>query len=170
MHPIAGPNLRDHRGDFGNALLARSAPVDHTLLDLSIYQREPRGAIDACFRLEGAQLRILVTHLGLTRLERAKQISILREHLGGPSVGEAVVLLGDLNEWRPTPFTRARLVPAPFAVSSRLRTFPSRRPLLDLDRILVSPRPSRFEARAQKSRLARIASDHLPVVADIEWT
>jgi endonuclease/exonuclease/phosphatase family metal-dependent hydrolase len=169
MHPIAGPNLRDPRGDFGNGLLARSAAHAHELLDLSVPAREPRGAIDACFRFEGADLRVLVTHLGLTRSERARQISILRNHLAGAPKSDAVVLLGDLNEWRPAPLTRSNLTPVPFAVSSRLRTFPSRRPVFGLDRVLASPRPDRFEARTQRSRLARIASDHLPVVADIEW-
>jgi endonuclease/exonuclease/phosphatase family metal-dependent hydrolase len=169
MHPIAGPNLHDHRGDFGNGLLARRPAVAHELLDLSVSQREPRGAIDARFSLQGAEIRVLVTHLGLARRERAEQISILRDHLAGAPMHDAVVLLGDLNEWRPAPFTRSRLVPAPFAVSSRLRSFPSRRPLIDLDRILVWPRPMRFEARTKRGRITRVASDHLPVVADIEW-
>jgi endonuclease/exonuclease/phosphatase family metal-dependent hydrolase len=170
MHPIAGPNLIDHRGDFGNGLLARRVPRRHVLLDLSVADREPRGAIDALFDLPGGPLRVVVTHLGLGRVERAQQIRALREHLSKP--GEAsgpVVLLGDLNEWRPGLLTRSRLVPDPFEVASGLRTWPSRRPLLRLDRILAAPRPRRFEAHTVTRPAARVASDHLPVVADVEW-
>lgn len=169
LHPIAGPNLIDHRGDFGNGLLARRVPRRHALVDLSVADREPRGAIDALYDFGGGVLRVVVTHLGLGRLERAQQIRTLRDHLRQPSEAGAVVLLGDLNEWRPGWLTRARLVPEPFDVASRLRTWPSRRPLLRLDRILASPRPRRFESRTLGHATARRASDHLPLVADLEW-
>jgi len=169
MHAVAGPNLRDHCGEYGNGLLSRHAPASYELLDLSVSGVEPRGAIDARFELEGRLVRCVVTHLGLDRRERAGQRARLREHLATGPAPDADLLVGDLNEWLPWRLERHRLAPRPFAVASAAWSFPSRAPFLALDRILARPRPVRFEVRAVRSRLARRASDHLPVVADVEW-
>lgn len=171
MHAVAGPNLRDERGEFGNGLLARVAPTSHELVDLSLAEREPRGAIDARFSLEADRfrLRVLATHLGLTRAERAIQLGALRAHIERGASGHAMLLVGDLNEWRPRVFAGPGLAPSLFPVESQARTFPSRLAVLPLDRILAWPTPRHFEATAVRTRRARVASDHLPVVADIEW-
>lgn len=170
MHPIAGPNLRDERGEYGNGLLSRLAPAAVARLDLSVPGVEPRGAIDARFEHGGRSLRVLATHLGLSHGERAVQRAWIRAHLEGDDVAsDATLLVGDLNEWRPRRIERERLCPEPFPVGSRARSFPSRAPVVALDRILARPRPARFEARAVRTPLARRASDHLPVVAEVEW-
>lgn len=169
MHPIAGPNLRDHRGEYGNGLLTKLPASGHGRVDLSVPGQEPRGAIDAHLGADGFSLRVLVTHLGLARAERAQQVAALRAHLDRGEESDAVLLVGDLNEWRPRPFAGRALTPRPFPTTSRSRSFPSRRPVLALDRILALPEPRRFEARAIRAPLARVASDHLPVIADIEW-
>jgi endonuclease/exonuclease/phosphatase family metal-dependent hydrolase len=171
MYALAGPNLRDDRGELGNGLLTRVPPSSHELIDLSVAGFEARGAIDARLPLElaGLRLRVLVTHLGLTGAERAIQVGALREHIERGSGFDAMLLLGDFNEWRPRPFAGPGLAPSPFPVSSRVRAFPSRLPVLRLDRLLAWPEPRRFEVRAIRARPARIASDHLPIVADVEW-
>ena len=80
--------------------------------------------------------------------------------------GRPVAILGDFNEWRPDdPSMR------PFHARFgrwRLRTFPSRRPLFAIDRVMVDPPSLLIEARVHASPLARIASDHLPVRAEID--
>ena len=45
------------------------------------------------------------------------------------------------------------------------RSFPSRWPLLALDRVWVRPRPALLALKAHRSRMAERASDHLPVKA-----
>ena len=173
LHALAGPCLIASDGDFGNALLSRQPAVAVSHIDLSIAGLEPRGAIDARFDQAGAQLRIVATHLGLSRHERRRQIARLNEALTGAAEdvdgAAATVLLGDFNEWRPGALSRVRIVGRRPAAISRVRSFPSRAPLLRLDRIMVEPQPSRFVPRARSAGPVRVASDHLPVVADLEW-
>jgi endonuclease/exonuclease/phosphatase family metal-dependent hydrolase len=77
-----------------------------------------------------------------------------------------VVLMGDINEWfvwgRPPRWLVSHFQRAPAPA-----TFPSRRPIVALDRIWIRPRRRLLEVRAHESPLARIASDHLPLVARI---
>lgn len=79
-----------------------------------------------------------------------------------------VVLLGDLNEW----FVRGRALlwlRAHFGATRPVRSFPARFPLFALDRIWMHPIERLVDVRAHRSETARIASDHLPVVARIDW-
>ena len=56
LHAIAGANVSDHRGRFGNAILTRfpARLVQH--IDLSVGTYEPRGAIEAELIAEGLSL------------------------------------------------------------------------------------------------------------------
>src|SRR5437764_450213 len=75
----------------------------------------------------------------------------------------ALVLMGDLNEWFPGPVGRAlrRELHGP-----RIRrTHPSPLPLFPLDRIYWDRDLQAVGFHVHRSRLARVASDHLPVVA-----
>ena len=78
------------------------------------------------------------------------------------------VLAGDVNEWylwgRPL-----RWLHAHFGVTPALPTFPSRRPLLALDRVWTEPAAMLAFLSVHRSPLARIASDHLPLVARLAW-
>lgn len=191
MTAIPGPCLADHRGEYGNGLLTRLPVEAVERLDLSHPDREPRGAIDARLRHEGHPIRVLVTHLGLDRRERGAQLRRLAERLGpgpeptshvgeereeprmegGTGEGEEQVrlLLGDLNEWLPARRIHAPLVPQHFARGYSARSFPTRLPLLHLDRILVDPEPARATLRVHREGVARRASDHLPLVLDAHW-
>ena len=76
-------------------------------------------------------------------------------------------LCADFNEWIPFAGIHRRLVralgrpPAP-------RTFPSARPILALDRIYASPKTALIRKKAIRNRQTLIASDHLPVVAELD--
>ena len=76
-------------------------------------------------------------------------------------------LLGDFNEWWPlgTPLRRLdeRLGRPP-----RPRTWPSFLPLLALDGIWVDPRGALRRLGVARDRMAKVASDHLPVVAEVD--
>lgn len=163
---LAGPTLLQASGHYGNAVLTRLAVHATETLDLSVPGREPRGALDALLGSAGGTLRLLATHLGLCPYERRAQIRRLLARPRGAA--SATVLLGDLNEWflwgRPLHWLRARFgrTPAP-------ATFPARRPLLALDRIWVEPRALLRELRPHASPLARVASDHLPLRAVLQW-
>ena len=169
MTAVAGPNLYDHRGEFGNALLTRLAVQEVEHLDLAQTGREPRGCIDARLRHDDQTIRALVTHLGLRRAERAAQLRAIADYLGPSEPGLVQCLMGDINEWFPARMMRGPLVPTCFEAVCAPRTFPSRSPTLALDRVMISPRPNSIDGDRIGTPLARLASDHLPVVVDAAW-
>ena len=171
MTAIPGPNLVDHRGEYGNGLLTRLPVETVERFDLSQPGREPRGVIDARLRRGERSVRVLVTHLGLDRVERRSQLGQLAERLAPTTEPEECrLLLGDLNEWLPWRRSHAPLLPRHFARSYSARSFPTRLPLFHLDRILVAPTPRLARFEAHRDGIARRASDHLPLVLDAEWS
>ena len=166
MRPIAGPTLRGHRGHYGNAVLTRLPILETRRLDLSVPGREPRGALGVELDVRGQKLALIATHLGLRWRERRKQVALL---VGLVSrLGDApLVLLGDMNEWMPVGHSLSPLLRI-FGTGPRIRTFPAARPLLPLDRIWCWPPNALVEVRAHTSRLARRASDHLPLRAELQ--
>lgn len=165
MLPIAGPTIRTERGDYGNALLTRVEAERVECCDLSFAGREPRGLVDATFRHEGHTVRVLATHFGLDWRERAAQTDIVLDRLADPSA-DVVVLLGDINEWRPRASVVRRIGELMGAAPSP-GTFPSLWPILALDRIWVKPAGALVSLRVVGGLLERVASDHLPLVAEI---
>ncbi|MFO1153282.1 MAG: endonuclease/exonuclease/phosphatase family protein [Rhodospirillales bacterium] len=162
---VAGPNIRDHRGDYGNLLLTRLPVRQVRRHDLSMGRREARGAIDADVDVNGTVLRVVVTHFGLGMRERWRQAAQLRRALGdGP---DALVVLGDLNDWTPGSVSVRPLLRT-CRQSGCAATYPSRWPLFALDRILVRGLPPPRGYRTHRTELTRAASDHLPVTAEIE--
>jgi len=166
QHAVAGPTVTNAAGTFGNGLLSRFPIVSVDHVPLAIAGREPRSAIDAVLDCDGVRLRVIATHLGLKRRERAWQASRLIDVVNAGSK-MPTVLLGDVNEW----FPRGRVLQslqAHFGKSHSRPTFPSLLPSLALDRIWAAPERILREVHVHGSRLARVASDHLPLVASIE--
>jgi len=165
LHAVAGPTLQREHGHYGNALLTRWPVLDVRHVDLTVYRREPRGAIDADVDVDGAVVRVIVTHLGLLPGERRTQVRRLLDVLGRAH-NDAVILLGDINEWfavgRPLRWLHARM-----GRTAGVATFPAARPVFALDRIWVHPRPALLSLTAHATPNARAASDHLPVMADV---
>jgi endonuclease/exonuclease/phosphatase family metal-dependent hydrolase len=169
MHGVEGPNLHDHRGRYGNGLLTRYPVSDVTHHSLLFKTREPRGVIDATLQHDsGTAIRTFVTHLGLKFRERRHQVAMIRAAATG-SWDSPALLLGDMNEWVSTRLMRNAFTPSPFSHMVTGRSFPSRWPMFPLDYIFTWPEPLHCEGRVVRSAKARRASDHLPVLADIEW-
>jgi endonuclease/exonuclease/phosphatase family metal-dependent hydrolase len=165
LHAVAGPTIVRPGGHYGNALLSRRAAREVRHIDLTVYRREPRAAIDADFDVDGdaARVRVLVTHLGLLPGERRTQVRRLLDALGAEP--EAItVVCGDINEWfavgRPLRWLHARL-----GRTRGLPSFPAGFPLFALDRLWVHPRAALRRLRVHRTSAA---SDHLPLVADLE--
>lgn len=166
LHAVAGPTMRRESGTYGNALLSRKVVRAVRHVDLSVQGKEPRGAIDADLEFAGRSVRLLVTHLGLRRFERALQVEQIVRALAAGEPGHVTVVAGDLNEWRPNDQSLQALH-VRFG-RSRERTFPARRPVFAFDRILVAPRDALRSFAVHDSPLARIASDHRPVKAIVD--
>lgn len=165
MHAAEGPTLSSPRRRYGNAVLSRLPIRETRVLDLSFGHREPRGALDADIECGSTLLRIVATHLGLSATERSMQVRSLLATFDTSAL--PVILLGDINEWfvhgraLRTLVTHFRRAPAP-------RTFPTLWPVFALDRIWVHPGEWLGAVEVHRSALARRASDHYPLVAQIE--
>lgn len=166
-------------GSFGNALLSRlpSRLVAGGLLpQLQVgCVREPRGISWLAVSVGGSEVQVLVTHLGLSRRERRAQLDALLgpAWLGDPGCRTPRLLCGDLNCRPGSPEHRrlesvlvdAALVAPPAAGSA---TFPARRPLVRLDHVLVSPDLRVVRTTIPRGPELRRASDHLPLIVDLE--
>lgn len=168
LHAVAGPNVREARGEYGNALLSRWPIATVRRSDLSQRRKEPRGALDADLETPHGPLRVIVTHLGLWARERRRQVARLLETML-PIPETPTLLLGDFNDWGPLGGFQIRALARQFAAAYAPRSYPSVLPLVALDRIYVHPLPVVAKARAHASRLARRASDHLPIAVDLTW-
>jgi len=163
---IPGPTIKRHRGHYGNVLLTAFPVLESHDVNLSFRSQEPRGAIVAVIEVCSRPLRVIVTHLGLNSRERSHQVEILKRVIGAQR-GDPLILLGDMNEW--FPLARAlRALHRRFGKPPGPPSFPSRFPLLALDRIWVDPIGALRRVRVHRTPLACIASDHLPVKAGIE--
>lgn len=162
---IEGITLQDSSGHYGNALLSRLPVRSVQRHDISVAGREPRGAIEVIVQAPQAQVQIIATHLGLRPRERRDQVQrllSLLEHSTAP----VTILLGDLNEWllwgRPL-----RRLHSALGECASPATFPARWPLFALDRIWVRPLSTVHTVRVHRDAPAGIASDHLPLVAEL---
>lgn len=165
-HPVP-LNRRVHSlGWHGNALLVRDgvAVIDAHALDLPTL--EPRGAVMADLSVNGRALRVVGMHLDLSGLWRRRQLrAILAAVHRDERPGGAAVMLGDMNQWS----DRGCL--SEFGPQHRLvptgPSFHARRPVASLDRIVVTGEVGVGSAAVHRSATARVASDHLPVWADL---
>jgi len=161
---VTGPNIVHNRGRYGNLLLTRRPVLDFRLHDLTVAPHEPRGAIDACIEMPEGPMQVIVTHLGLRRAERRRQLA--RLHTAVNNEATACVILGDFNAPTGLELRRAGLG-GHGTLRFAPRSFPANMPLLALDRIWVQPDALIRSMRAHRSPLARLASDHLPVIATL---
>jgi endonuclease/exonuclease/phosphatase family metal-dependent hydrolase len=150
-------------GRYGQILASRFPLEDKQVHDISVPGREPRKVMSAAVKLPTHRLRIIATHLGLSRRERRRQVTALRDIVCADPASP-LLLLGDFNEWF-WPRRTQRQVFDLLGAWTRHATFPSRVPLFSLDRICC--RPADLLARSWTRPQARAASDHLPVLADL---
>ncbi len=167
LHPVAGPTMPLSGGDwYGNALLVRPDLLDIDYLDLSMPGREPRGALIAGLRLPaGPRLDVVALHLGLQRRERYFQVARLLDYLPREP-RNPLLLMGDFNEW--WRHGSLKSLQQRFGRPRTPWTFPAWWPVFALDHIWVWPLEHLAGVfRVHGSPLARVASDHLPLLAEL---
>lgn len=163
-----GITMRPSLHGYGNATLSRFAVLDSESVDLSVRGREPRLCLRAVVGRDALRLVTLNVHLGLGPGERRRQLSQLLPAIADGE--EPLVMGGDFNDFPPGPVSltlRSRLLDAG-ARSAAPQTWPSRWPLLRLDRLYLSRAVRLVGARVDRSAESRVASDHLPIVADLD--
>lgn len=161
--PVHSPQGTRSHGWHGNLILARSGIVE-SVKTIHLPGLEPRGALIVDLDIKGVQLRVIAAHFGLLRRSRKRQANALLEATHG--VLRPTIILGDLNEWRVnTRSSLLSLLPHFGPLNAIVPSFPSRFPLLALDRILARPQTMISSIEVHVSPLARVASDHLPLKA-----
>lgn len=167
MKAVPGLRIVRHTGEYGNAILTRLPVLSVQRHDLSHSWFEPRGALDVQVEVNGQPLRVIATHLGLSRSERGTQWRALMMALAEAPAHMPTILLGDMNEWYPRAMT-LREAHRAFGQPPAPAAFPSFAPFLALTRIWVRPRHALLSLDVHRSETARRASDHLPVRAVID--
>ncbi len=159
-------------GKYGNAILSKH-PItlvrSANLPGLGRY--EPRGAIWAEIIINNQPVHVVNTHLGLTASERALQVRALLgpEWMGAHAFSESAVLCGDFNFSPRDPLYHVlteRLRDVQMVQRAR-RAFPTWLGLRTIDFVLVSHAIEVHEVRVHWTMRARIASDHMPLVAGV---
>jgi len=157
---------------FGNVVLSRHPILHHTHYDLSWKTCEPRGCqrVDVAFGDD--QLHLYNVHLGTAFLERRHQAGRLKTIVHDRRVGTPKVVLGDFNEWMKglaTSILNERLQSIDLrAHLRRRRTYPGVFPVLHLDHIYYEGQVEVVKVELPRTRLSLMASDHLPLVADLK--
>lgn len=174
-HVALGLNVAVRGGHYGNCTLSRRPLRLAANVDLSVPWKKRRGALVT--RVHGRVGRDWVVanvHLGLLHLERMIQVRSLLDHLVAEAADpDAVVIAGDWNDWGNRLHRRVaaeegfHIARLPTHRAAGLQTFPSSRPIAALDKILYRPPVTVRHVMRVEDERARVASDHLPLVADL---
>jgi endonuclease/exonuclease/phosphatase family metal-dependent hydrolase len=147
-------------GWHGNLLLVRNALVQE-VHQLILPGLEPRGAMVTDMMIAGQPLRIVNAHLGLLSASRAVQARALIDKITALE-GRPTLLMGDLNEWR-SGGPAFQTLGKHFIIAPQRASFPSRYPMLALDRMMLTSHGELIDVAVHDTALARRASDHLPI-------
>lgn len=157
---------------FGNVVLSRFPVRQHVQYDLTWKTCEHRGAQRVDIAIDDDTLHLYNVHLGTSLLERRHQAARLATLVHDRRVVAPKIVLGDFNEW-------ARGLGATDILGQRLqgidlskhlrrrRTYPGFFPILHLDHIYYEGRVEVLKVTLPRDRMAKMASDHLPLVADL---
>ncbi len=156
---------------FGNVVLTRFPVRHHVQYDLTWKTCEHRGVQRVDVALEDDTLHFYNVHLGTSLLERRNQAARLATLVHDRRVTGPKIILGDFNEWArgiAKDVLAERLQSIDLSKHlSRRRTYPGFFPILHLDHIYYKGKVEVLKVTLPKDRMAKMASDHLPLVADL---
>ena len=181
-HFAVGHNVDLRRGRYGNATLSRHPIVAERNIDLTIHSRKRRGCQHTTLQVgqnpgPPVELEVFNLHLGLSAQERAWQVALLvrSEEFSACDQSHPFLVGGDFNDWRcllvPTfteilGFTCCTQRSRSSALG--LLSYPAFSPSGALDRIYCRGSIRCVGGRTCRLRLSRVASDHLPIIVDLE--
>jgi len=171
------PAMRREDEHYGNAILSRHQLTFRRAIELPgrppFFCRENRVAIEVSTETNLGKVHIINTHLGLGWRERLVQTQLFTsaEWRAAIASDTPLILLGDFNSLRGSRPYRTlnrhlRDVRELTRATRPLRTFPTSFPLLTVDHIFVNRAVQPVSVTVHRSPLARIASDHFPLVAE----
>ncbi len=174
--PFTFGAARQHAGEpYGNAVFTRFPVFSSESYLLTVRMREPRQCLRVSLALTDREpLHLFAVHLGTSFLERREQARrfVSPEILDRPDLQGARIVAGDFNEWTrglATAMLSQCLQSADIVMHlKRSRTYPGVFPFLHLDHIYYDPAFYLRAMHLHRTRLALLASDHLPLIADFE--
>ena len=156
---------------FGNVVLSRFPVRHHLQHDLTWKTCEHRGVQRVDVALDDDTLHVYNVHLGTSLLERRHQAAKLASIVHDRRVAGPKIVLGDFNEWArgmAKDVLAERLQSIDLSKHlSRRRTYPGFFPILHLDHIYYEGKVDVLKVSLPRDRMALMASDHLPLVADL---
>lgn len=168
---------------YGDAILTALPERRIKAAELPLYKRipglEPRGAIWVEVMVGGIPVQIINTHLGLVPQEQKRQAAALigEQWMASEAWTAPGVLLGDFNA---SPYSatyrmlrttlRDAQTQSPGWNRPATATFPSSFPFMRIDHVFLTKGLETVGVRSPYDSRARIASDHLPLVVDLEIT
>jgi endonuclease/exonuclease/phosphatase family metal-dependent hydrolase len=160
-------------GQYGNAVLSRYPIIESTNIDLTLKWKKARSVLHSVLRVRhdnvDRTVHVFNMHLGLARYERRIQLQrFLDSHPFAHLHHETpVVVGGDLNDVYGG--LGELLSPSGFrGIERRPLTFPAWGPMRALDAIFVRGDLDFLRLSRCDTDLARRASDHRPLVAEIK--
>lgn len=163
-------NVKLKNGGYGNAIISRWPFHSKHQISLRLGRRKPRGAQIVVVDTPEGMLHLVHWHLGLAERERHWQVNHCLEHpLFRESAHLPTLVIGDCNDWRNT-LCRGHFGLCGFeqitAPASRFRSFPAYLAMGSLDKAFRRGEVHIRAARIVRTKLAKVASDHLPLVID----
>jgi endonuclease/exonuclease/phosphatase family metal-dependent hydrolase len=138
---------------------------------------EPRGAIWVAVEVNGLDVQIINTHFGFRPVEHLAQVKALmgRDWLGSANLQQPLILCGDFNFF---PNSVAYQCVTEYLQDMQLqleghrplKTFSGRFPSARIDHIFANAMVEVMNIRVPRTHLTRSASDHLPLIADLQFT
>lgn len=174
-----GHNVSLKKGYYGNATLSKFPIFRESNINLTIDNKKRRGCQHTTIKInENKSVEVFNLHLGLSAKERQKQAGLLvhsEEYLMNKNKNPCIVA-GDFNDWRS--LLRALFIEGLGFIcatdstkrwgESALKTFPSFAPRGGLDRVYYKGKLDCHSAIRYEKNIAKIASDHLPIVVEFE--
>lgn len=138
---------------------------------------EPRGAIWVSVAVNGVDVQIINTHFGFRPMEHLTQVSALlgRDWLGSANLQQPIILCGDFNFFPNSPAYKCIVehmhdMQLKLDGHRPLNTFSGRFPSARIDHIFANAMVEVLNIRVPRTHLTRSASDHLPLIADLQLT
>lgn len=181
-HYAVGLNVKLSQGHYGNATLSRHPIVKERNIDLTIEERKRRGCLYTQIEVDGNDgqrkaLHLFNLHLGLSFKERPQQVGVVVRSAEFTALDndQPCLVGGDFNDWwtRIAPiFTEALRFKCATnhrrGYQNAFLTYPSFSPTSGLDKIFCRGKLRVLGSRRCKLSVSKVASDHLPVIVDLE--
>ena len=181
-HYATGLNVKLYKGQYGNATLSKFPITRARNINLTVGKRKARGCLHSTIEINNSSnfsqnLEVFNLHLGLSSQERVRQVGILihSEEFSSLTPDSPCLVGGDLNDWRTllAPiFTDILNFECASNHSSGYHnpylTYPSFSPTGGLDKIFYRGPMKLIKRKRCWMGITRLASDHLPVIAEFE--